>query len=136
MNKSASIHRPLWPVLLTLGMALGACQTAQETRLNEGLVQVSGDTPNAWQTASDAAIPADWSDLFQDDMLRGYLAAAEASNLDLQQAEARLRQSEASVRQSRALLGPSLSADLSASGAASVSDLGNSSDSGSAGLSA
>ncbi len=136
MNKSASIHRPLWPVFLTLGLALGACQTAQETRLNDGLVQVTGDTPNVWQSPSDAAIPADWSTLFQDDMLRGYLAAAKASNLDLQQAEARLRQSEASVRQSRALLGPSLSADLSASGAANVSDLGNSSDSGSSGLSA
>ncbi|MEO1661205.1 MAG: TolC family protein [Pseudomonadota bacterium] len=136
MNRYGPARHVSWPIFLALGLSLGACQTAQQTRIDGAATQVAGDTPQTWQTPFDAAIPADWDSLFQDDQLRAYLAAAETSNLDLKQAEARLRQSEASLRQSRALLGPSLSADLSASGAADLSDLGDSSDSGSAGLSA
>ncbi|MEM7675499.1 MAG: Do family serine endopeptidase, partial [Myxococcota bacterium] len=51
-------------------------------------------------------------------------SAAERANLDLKQAEARLRQSEASLRQSKSLLGPSVSADLGATGFAEIADLG------------
>lgn len=117
-------------------LMLAACQSpALDRALNE-IAMDTAQIPAAWQLEVEAnTLPRDWSDLFDDALLRNYLARAEANNLDLVQAEARVRQSEASLRQSRALLGPTVSADLNATGLAELTDFDESSDSGSTSLS-
>ena len=123
--------------LLVSGFVLAACQTPVDQSVFNTVETEAISVPTDWQNDTEAApLAADWVDLFDDPILRDYLNQAEAENLDLRLAEARLRQSEASLRQSRALLGPSVSADLSAAGVAELADLGDTSDSGSGTLSA
>lgn len=115
---------------------VSGCQTAATDRLSASMTDQAALAPPDWQSTADAATrPLDWQSLFDDAVLQTYLARAETANLDLSQAEARLRQSQASLRQSRALLGPGVSADLSASGFADLSDSGDTGESASAGLS-
>ena len=117
-------------------LTLAACQSLAANRAQSEMSADMSQLPSAWQIEVDAnTLPSDWGDLFDDARLRDYLAIAEANNLDLKQAEARVRQSEASLRQSRALLGPTVNADLSATGLAELTDFDQSSDSGSGNIS-
>lgn len=137
MSKTTT-SRALRPACLVLsGLILSACQTGFDENLSGTLETEALSIPADWQTeAGTTDLAADWVDLFDDAQLRDYLLQAEAENLDLRLAEARLRQSEASLRQSRALLGPSVSADFSASGVAELADFNETSDSASGVLSA
>lgn len=111
-------------------LSLTACQTSSDTYKTAAIAEQVAQMPTEWQHMSRPASQAqDWQTLFDDPFLTQYLVRAEASNLDLKQAEARLRQSQASLNQSRALLGPSVTADLNASGVSDLTDLGNVSDS-------
>lgn len=126
--------RAMKPTLLSGAvLTLVACQSPASNRALDDIAADEALLPSAWQIEVEAnTLPDDWSDVFDDAQLRDYLAIAEANNLDLKQAEARVRQSEASLRQSRALLGPTVNADLSATGLSELSDFDQSSDSGSA----
>ncbi|MEL7540349.1 MAG: TolC family protein, partial [Pseudomonadota bacterium] len=114
-------------------LTLVACQSPASNRALGDIAADEALLPSTWQIEVEAnTLPDDWSDLFDDAQLRDYLAIAEANNLDLKQAEARVRQSEASLRQSRALLGPTVNADLSATGLSELADFDQASDNGSA----
>jgi NodT family efflux transporter outer membrane factor (OMF) lipoprotein len=114
-------------------VALAACQSPTANRALSEVTADSAGLPSAWLIEVEAnTLPSDWADLFDDTQLRDYLAIAEANNLDLKQAEARLRQSEANLKQSRALLGPTVSADLSATGLSELTDFDQTRDSASA----
>ena len=134
-NRSGMIA--MRPALLsTAALMLVACQSPAPNRALDAVATDNARLPSAWQIEAEANnLPGDWSDLFDDAQLRDYLAIAEANNLDLKQAEARVRQSEASLRQSRALLAPTVNADLSATGLSALNDFDQTSDSGSAGAS-
>ncbi|MHA7901458.1 MAG: TolC family protein [Henriciella sp.] len=120
-------------LLSATSLLLVACQSPAPNRVLEDIATDEARLPSAWQVKVEAnTLPGDWSVLFDDVQLRDYLAIAEANNLDLKQAEARVRQSEASLRQSRALLGPTVNADLSATGLSDLTDFDQTSDSGSA----
>ncbi|MEL7032132.1 MAG: TolC family protein [Pseudomonadota bacterium] len=122
-------------VISGAAIALSACQTMVFEDYESEISARDSEVPQAWQTASRAAYkPQSWQTLFDDKILADYLARAELQNLDLQQAEARLRRVEANLRQSRALLGPTVSANFSASGLADLSDSSSARDSGSASL--
>jgi len=131
-NRYAS--KMMKPALLSgAALVLAACQSPTVNRALNDITAQSAGLPSAWQIEVEAnTLPGDWADLFDDKQLRDYLAMAEANNLDLKQAEARLRQSEANLRQSRALLGPTVSADLSATGLSELTDFDQASDSASA----
>ena len=120
-------------IALLLGLAaLSACQSAVLSDYDSAISARDTEVPQGWQIASRTAIePQSWRTLFEDPLLADYLDQAESLNLDLQQAEARLRQAEASLRQSRALLGPTVSANFSASGFADLANSSNTSDAGS-----
>ena len=123
-------------ILGGFALSLAACQSPALDRTMGEVEAVAASVPTVWKLEVEAnTLPSDWQNLFEDARLREYLAIAEDRNLDLKQAEARLRQSEASLRQSRALLGPSVNADLSATGLSDLSDFDQTSDSGSTSLS-
>ena len=123
-------------LLSATSLMLVACQSPASNRVLGDVATDEARLPPGWQVEVDAnTLPGDWSDLFDDAHLRHYLAIAEANNLDLKQAEARVRQSEASLRQSRALLGPTVNADLSATGLSELTDFDQTSESGSASVS-
>ena len=128
------------PIIIAIANAMiaaSACQNAAISDYESEIAVHDAELPETWQVASRAAIePQSWQTLFDDDLLADYLRRAGSQNLDLQQAEARLRQAEASLRQSRALLGPTISANFTASGFSDLSDTSSTSDSGSASLSA
>ena len=136
MNRSICNRVSQTSVAVLMACVLAGCQTPTSDRVSAALEQEANTLPTSWQTeaASDAR-PESWQALFDDALLRDFLVRAETANLDLVQAEARVRQSEASLRQSRALLGPSVSASLSASGVADLTDLESASDSASGALS-
>lgn len=136
MNKRSRSNAVKIALLSGAALTLAACQSPAANRALGELTADANQLPSAWQIEVDAnTLPGDWQDLFADALLRDYLAIAEANNLDLKQAEARVRQSEASLRQSRALLGPTVNADLSATGLSELTDFDQTSDSGSANLS-
>ncbi len=113
-----------------LAILVAGCQTPTGDRVASAIDDQVNTVPSVWQgEAATDSRPESWQALFDDPLLRAFLIKAEAANLDLVQAEARVRQSEASLRQSRALLGPSVTANLSASGTAILSDLETTSDS-------
>jgi multidrug efflux system outer membrane protein len=72
----------------------------------------AGDVPPAFEQAHDKNAPlwpaADWWTGFGDSQLSQLMAAAQASNLDVIQAAARLRQADARAKQAGAALLPSL----------------------------
>ena len=122
---------------LALALALSGCANIDSAMLNAQVDALADDIPTEWQISTASATrPQNWQGLFDDRLLNSYLNRAQKNNLDLQQAAARVRQAEASIRQSKSLLGPSVSADLSASGAAPLSDLGDISDAFGSGLTA
>lgn len=136
MNKRINSMSIRTAIASSVTVLLVACQSPAVDRALGEVDAVASSVPTVWQLEVDAnTLPRDWQDLFADDRLREYLAIAEDRNLDLKQAEARLRQSEASLRQSRALLGPSVNADLSATGLSDLTDFDQTSDSGSVSLS-
>lgn len=136
MNKRVNSMSIRTAIASSVTVLLVACQSPAVDRALGEVDAVASSVPTVWQLEVDAnTLPRDWQDLFADDRLREYLAIAEDRNLDLKQAEARLRQSEASLRQSRALLGPSVNADLSATGLSDLTDFDQTSDSGSVSLS-
>ncbi|MCR9271095.1 MAG: TolC family protein [Hyphomonadaceae bacterium] len=119
-------------LLSATSLLLVACQSPASNRVLGDIATDEARLPSAWQVMVEAnTLPGDWSVLFDDAQLRDYLAIAEANNLDLKQAEARVRQSEASLRQSRVLLGPTVNADLSATGLSDLTDFDQTSDRGS-----
>jgi len=132
-----SRFKAMKPALLSAAaLTLAACQSPAANRTLGDIATDEARLPSAWQVEVEAnTLPGDWTDLFDDAQLRNYLAMAEANNLDLKQAEARVRQSAASLRQSRALLGPTVNADLSATGLSELTDIDQTSDSGSASVS-
>ena len=133
MNKRSQSNAMKIVLLSGAALTLVACQSPASNRALSEVATDAAQLPSAWQIEVEANdLPADWRDLFDDARLRDYLAIAEANNLDLKQAEARVRQSEASVRQSRALLGPTVNADLSATGLSELTDFDQTSDSASA----
>jgi multidrug efflux system outer membrane protein len=136
MNKRINSMSIRTAIASSITVLLVACQSPAVDRALGEVDAVASSVPTVWQLEVDAnTLPRDWRDLFADDRLREYLAIAEDRNLDLKQAEARLRQSEASLRQSRALLGPSVNADLSATGLSDLTDFDQTNDSGSVSLS-
>ncbi len=136
MNKRINSMSIRTAIASSITVLLVACQSPAVDRALGEVDAVASSVPTVWQLEVDAnTLPRDWQDLFADDRLREYLAIAEDRNLDLKQAEARLRQSEASLRQSRALLGPSVNADLSATGLSDLTDFDQTNDSGSVSLS-
>ncbi len=133
MNNRSRLQAMKPALLSAAALTLVACQSPVANRALGDIAADEARLPSAWQVEVEAnTLPGDWSDLFDDAQLRNYLAMAEASNLDLKQAEARVRQSAASLRQSRALLGPTVNADLSATGLSELTDFDQTSDSGSA----
>jgi multidrug efflux system outer membrane protein len=136
MNKQIKSMSIRTGILGSFALSLVACQSPALDRTMGEVDAVAASVPTVWQLEVEAhTLPSDWQNLFEDARLREYLATAEDRNLDLKQAEARLRQSVASLRQSRALLGPSVNADLSATGLSDLTDFDQTSDSGSISLS-
>jgi NodT family efflux transporter outer membrane factor (OMF) lipoprotein len=129
MNKRSARRAPFAASTLAIALCLTGCASIDTAMLEAQVEALSEDIPTSWQTASDGATrPQNWQSLFDDRLLNGYLSKAAQNNLDLEQAAARVRQAEASIRLSKSVLGPSVNADLSASGAAPLSDLGNADD--------
>lgn len=121
--------------LLLATLAVAACQTAMQERTEDDRVSQAAEMPSSWQSNAESVFELkEWKALLNDGLLKAYLEQAKTANLDLAVAEARLRQSRANLRQSRALLGPSVSADLGASGFAELSDFEDTSDSASSAL--
>lgn len=137
MNKRHTLRPGFIASGLAFTVIVSGCASVDTAILKAEVNAVSDDIPAEWQVTTEGAIrPQNWQTLFDDRLLNGYLNQAARNNLDLQQAAARVRQAEASIRQSKSLLGPSVSADLSASGAAPLSDLGDADEAFGAALSA
>ena len=102
---------------------LGGCATFDSALLDAQVAYMADALPAEWQVATgDAVRPQNWQSLFEDPLLAAFLTEADANNLDLEQAAARVRQSTARIDESRALLLPSVTADLTASGFTDLSD--------------
>jgi NodT family efflux transporter outer membrane factor (OMF) lipoprotein len=93
--------------LTGMALALGACSHTPAPTLP------AGDIPPAFEQAPPGNAPiwpaADWWKGFGDPQLDSLMAVAQANNLDLAQAAARLRQADARARQAGAALLPTLS---------------------------
>ncbi|MEO0451273.1 MAG: TolC family protein [Pseudomonadota bacterium] len=136
MNKRVAKRYGLAVQAVLFACLVAGCQTATGVRVDTAIATEAESVPSTWQTEKGTETrPDSWQALFDDPMLRAFLERAETANLDLVQAEARIRQSEASLRQSRALLGPRVTANLSASGTADLADFDNTTESGSSALS-
>jgi len=102
----------------------GGCTNARVVDAEKLIADEINSIPTGWQFASrNTDFANEWSTLFDDAYLQDYMRRAIQQNLDLKQFEARLRESQANLRQARSLLGPSVAANLGASGVASVSDV-------------
>ncbi|MEL7113693.1 MAG: hypothetical protein AAGK93_12295, partial [Pseudomonadota bacterium] len=135
MNKRVAKRYGLAVQAVLFACLVAGCQTATGVRVDTAIATEAESVPSTWQTEKGTETrPDSWQALFDDPMLRAFLERAETANLDLVQAEARIRQSEASLRQSRALLGPRVTANLSASGTADLADFDNTTESGSSAL--
>ncbi len=116
---------------------ISACAAVDKQAINTRIEQAEHTLPNHWQSAMLAAShPRSWQSLFGDPLLAEYLARAGSQNLSLEQAAARIRQSAARLRQSEAVLLPTITADLRASGSTLLTNLNTANDSYGAGISA
>lgn len=93
-------------VLTGMALLLGACAHTPAPSLSPS------DIPPAFQQVPPGNAPiwptADWWKSYGDTQLDGLIAAAQANNLDLAQAAARLRQADARARQAGAALLPTV----------------------------
>ena len=93
-------------LLLSVTLMLAGCIETPVPALS------SGDVPAAFEQPIAGAAPvwpaADWWKSYGDPQLDALIAQAQADNLDLHQAEARLRQADARARQAGAALLPAL----------------------------
>jgi multidrug efflux system outer membrane protein len=96
-------------LLLTAACALAACTQTPPPGLQPG------DVPAAFEQTAPANAPvwpnADWWNNYRDPQLSRLMGEAQAGNLDIAQAVARLRQADARARQAGAALLPALGAN-------------------------
>ncbi len=111
--------------LVSVGL-LPSCAGIDTGKLKAEAAALTRDVPEVWQTTLEAGKrPQNWQTLFADELLANYLAEAQAANLDIEQAAARVRQAEAALLQSASFLGPSIDVDLGISGLSNLSGEGD-----------
>jgi len=108
-------------ILFTL--FISGCKTTSFENIKTEQIAIETRLPQVWQSSlKQGAIPQNWATLFDDPLLKNYMAAAEERNPDLSRAIIRVRQSEASLKESHAVLRPVLSSDAQISGITSLND--------------
>jgi len=109
-------------VMLSI-LLISGCQTTSFENIREEQISVEVRLPQVWQRSlNQGAIPQNWATLFNDPLLKQYMAAAEERNPDISRAIINVRQSEAGLKESRAVLLPIISSDAQISGITGLND--------------
>lgn len=117
------MNRLLALAFLGASTIFSGCQTTSIENILDEQAAVESRLPEAWQTSLEQGeIPQSWETLFDDPILKKYMAAADASNPNIVRAIIQMRQAEAGLKESQAILLPILRSDFQMSGVTGLSN--------------